>query len=92
MTTTLAPHRPLPRDQDNYEYGTAEQIAARLTTPARPITADRIRDWARRSRRPGDRLHGMLPGRHLPGARTGTTWYRLVDAAHVARATRRDVR
>lgn len=92
MTATLAPHRPLPRDAEGYEHGTAEQIAARLTTTTRPITADRIRDWARRSRRPDDRLHGRLPGRHLPGARTGTTWYRLVDAAHVAVATRRDVR
>lgn len=91
MTTALAaPPRPLPRDQDGYEYGTADQIAQRLTTPARPITAGTIRKWAWRSRQPGDRLHGLLPAIQLPGPRTGTTWYRLLDAARCAAATRPD--
>ena len=70
------------------DYRTAEQLAARLTTDARPISAARIRDWARRSRTPGDRLHGMLPGVHTPGERTGQTWYRLADAQRVLEATK----
>lgn len=71
------------------EYLTAEQLAARLTTDERPITADRIRDWARRSRRPGDRLHGLLPAVHTPGQRTGSSWYRMRDAELVATLTAR---
>jgi hypothetical protein len=82
----------LPRDPDGYQYGTAAQLAALLTSPERPITAERIRDWARRSRRAGDRLHGMLPAVRVPGARTGSTWYRLADAATVEQVTRRVVR
>lgn len=70
------------------EYGTAAQIAAALTSTERPIAAARVRDWARRSRTPGDRLHGKLPGIHLPGARRGTTWYRLDQAAKVEKLTR----
>jgi hypothetical protein len=71
------------------DYGQAADIAARLTTKERPITAARIRDWARRSRKEGDPLHGLLPGVHLPGQGTGTTWYDLQHAAHVALLTRR---
>ncbi|TDB81085.1 hypothetical protein E1091_19070, partial [Micromonospora fluostatini] len=52
------------------------------------ITAARVRDWARRSRRPGDRLHGLLPGHHLPGQGRGTTWYRIDQAAQVEMLTR----
>jgi hypothetical protein len=70
------------------EYGQAADIAARLTTPQRPITAARIRRWAHRSRDPNDKLHGLLPAIHLPGARTGTTWYDLQHAAKVAALTR----
>lgn len=70
-------------------YGTAEDIAARLTTAARPIDAARIRDWARRSRSPGDPLHGLLPAIRTDGARTGTAWYWLADAQHVAGLTAR---
>lgn len=69
------------------DYGTADEIAARLTTDARPITAERIRDWARRSRTPGDRLHGLLPAIRTPGPRTGNAWYRVCDARHVAALT-----
>lgn len=71
------------------EYLPAEQLADRLTTADRPITADRIRDWARRSRRRGDRLYGLLSPVHTPGARTGNAWYRVSDAVHVAHLTRR---
>ena len=71
------------------EYATAEQLATRLTTDARPITADRIRDWARRSRRRGDRLYGLLPSVHTPGERTGNAWYRVADARRVATLTGR---
>lgn len=88
MTTALRTPTVLPRDPDGYEVGTADMLANRLTTQQRTITAARIRDWARRSRRTGDRLHGMLPGHHIPGPRTGTTVYRLIDAARCARATR----
>lgn len=80
----------LPRDQDENEWGTAERLAAHLTSPERPITAALIRKWAWRSRRPGDKLYGMLPGRHIPGARTGETWYRLIDGAQVELATSKD--
>ncbi len=71
------------------EYGQATDIAARLTTEQRPITAARVRDWARRSRKEGDPLYGKLPGIHLAGARTGTTWYDLQHAAHIALLTKR---
>lgn len=80
----------LPRDPAGQEWGTAEQIARRLTSPDRTITAATIRKWAWRSRRPGDKLHRLLPGRHVVGARTGETWYRLADAARVEAATARD--
>jgi hypothetical protein len=73
---------------DEY-YGTAEQIAAYLTTEARPITAERIRDWARRARTAGDRLYGLLPPVRVPGARTGNSWYVIRDAEHVATLTAR---
>jgi hypothetical protein len=66
------------------DYGTADEIAARLTTADRPITGVRIRDWARRSRTPGDRLHGLLPAIRTDGPRTGNAWYRLCDARRVA--------
>lgn len=79
----------LPRDAAGREYGTADQLAALLTTPARCITAATIRKWAWRSRRPGDPLYGKLPAIHIGGERTGTTWYRLRDAAEVSRVTRR---
>ncbi|MGC4891071.1 hypothetical protein [Micromonospora sp. DT227] len=82
----------LPRDQYGNQYGTAGQLAALLTSPERPITADRVRDWARRSRNPRDRLHGMLPALRVPGPRTGTTYYRVVDGATVELATRPDAR
>ena len=72
-------------------YGTAAMLADRLTTEARPIEAARIRDWARRSRTPGDPLHGMLPGVHTPGERTGHTWYRLADAQRAYDATKPQV-
>lgn len=81
----------LPRDELGREYGTAEELARLLTTKERPITAAKVRNWAWRSRRPGDKLHGKLPRVWAQGARTGTTWYRLEDAAEVAAATRRDV-
>lgn len=71
-------------------YGTADDIAAKLTTEARPINADRIRDWARRSRTPGDRLHGLLPTIRTEGARTGNAWYWLADAQAVATLTARE--
>lgn len=70
------------------EWGTAAEIAAVLTSPERPVNADRVRDWARRSRRPGDRLHGMLVAYHRAGPRRGTTWYRLDQAAHIEMITR----
>lgn len=88
MIGVLAPG--LPRDRDGHEYGTATQLAALLTSPERAITAERIRDWARRSRRPNDRLHGLLPAVHVPGPRTGATFYRVRDAARVELATRRE--
>jgi hypothetical protein len=75
----------LPRD----DYETAEQLATRLTTPQRPITPDRVYDWARRSRNPNDRLHGLLPTLRTPGERTGNTWYRVRDAIHVHELTAR---
>ncbi|MEU7609537.1 hypothetical protein [Micromonospora sp. NPDC049204] len=87
MPLTLNPTA-LPRDLDGHEYGTAGQLAQLLTSPERAITADRIRDWARRSRRPGDRLHGKLPAIHVPGHRTGNSYYRLTDAAQVELLTR----
>lgn len=87
MTRILAE---LPRDDDGQPYGQAADIAGLLTSPDRRLTAARIRDWARRSRCPGDPLYGMLPAVQLPGERTGTTWYRLADVARVEVATRRE--
>lgn len=69
------------------EYGTATEIAARLTSPERRITAETIRDWARRSTRPGDRLHGRLPRYNVAGRGRGTTRYSLHAAAHVEALT-----
>ncbi len=71
-------------------YGQATDLAHLLTSPERPITPAMVRKWAWQSRRPGHRLHGLLPGVHLPGARTGLTWYRLTDAARVAALTEPD--
>lgn len=68
-----------------HHYGTATQIAHALGPD---ITAARVRDWARRSRHTGDRLHGLLPAHHLPGQGRGTTWYRHDQAAHVEMLTR----
>lgn len=73
-------------------YETAEQLAARLTTDDRPITADRIRDWARRSRTRGDRLYGHLPALRVPGPRTGNAWYRVADGVRVVEMTKRRVK
>ncbi|MET7395604.1 hypothetical protein ABZS66_19150 [Dactylosporangium sp. NPDC005572] len=70
-------------------YDTAEGIAARLTTPERPIDAARIRDWARRARTAGDRLYGLLPAVRTGGPRTGNSWYRFADAELVAGLTAR---
>ncbi|MFF3867416.1 hypothetical protein [Micromonospora sp. NPDC001898] len=67
------------------QYGTAAQIAHQLGSD---VSAARVRDWARRSRKNGDRLHGLLPAHHLPGRGRGTTWYRLDHAAHVEWLTR----
>lgn len=75
------------RDADGVEWGQAEQIAALLTRPDRRITAATIRKWAWRSRQPRDRLHGLLPSVPGTGPRTGITYYRLTDAAEVARLT-----
>ena len=57
------------------EYGTAADIAAALTSPQRPISAARVRDWGRRAAMSGDLLYGKLPRYHRPGPRRGTTWY-----------------
>ncbi|WFE45318.1 hypothetical protein [Verrucosispora sp. WMMD1129] len=70
---------------DGHDYGQAADIAAALGAD---ITAERVRDWARRSRKGKGKLAGMLPGHHLPGQGRGTTWYRLDHAAQVERATR----
>lgn len=83
MIFTLAPPA-LPRDRDGYEYGSATQLAALLNSPERPITPGAIRNWAYRSRKPGDRFHGRLPAVHISGRRTGHTFYRLLDAARLA--------
>ncbi|XTZ17061.1 hypothetical protein ACQSSU_06690 [Micromonospora echinospora] len=71
---------------DGHQYGTAAQIADQLGPD---ITADRVRDWARRSRNPDDPLHGLLPAHHHPGRGRGTTWYRYDQAANVEAITRR---
>ncbi|WDZ87199.1 hypothetical protein [Micromonospora cathayae] len=71
---------------DGHQYGTAAQIAHQLGPD---ITADRVRDWARRSRNPDDPLHGLLPGLHTAGRGRGTTWYRYDQAAQVEAVTRR---
>lgn len=83
MPLTLTPPA-LPRDQAGHHYGTAAQLAELLTSPERPITAGTIRNWAYRSRQPGHRLHGLLPAVRVAGRRTGNSYYRLTDAAHVA--------
>ena len=70
-------------------YALADDIAARLTTPERPIDAARIRDWARRARTAGDRLYGLLPVVRTGGERTGNSWYRFADAELVAGLTAR---
>lgn len=85
----LGPVVDLPRDAAGNLYGTAQQLADLLTSPERSISADRVRDWIRRSNRPGDRLYGMLPVVRVPGARTGTSWCRLDHAAAAERATRK---
>ena len=90
MTGTLFAPPVLPRDADGNEYGTAAMLAARLTTDDRKVTAAMIRKWAYRSRNPRDPLHGLLPGRHTPGPRTGITGYYLLDAARCAAITRGD--
>jgi len=82
MTLALAPG--LPRDRDGYEYATAAQLAALLTSPEKPVTPGMIRKWAWRSRNPADRLHGLLPVVRVTGARTGQSYYRLRNAAQVA--------
>ena len=61
------------------ECGTASEIAERLTSPERPITADHVRGWARR---------GHLTRYRRPGRARGTTWYPLLDAARAELATR----
>lgn len=71
--------------RDGTQYGTAAQLAHALGSD---ITAGRVRDWARRARKPADRLHGLLPAQRLPGAGRGTTWYRLDHAARVEWLTR----
>ncbi|MDI5938644.1 MULTISPECIES: hypothetical protein [unclassified Micromonospora] len=71
---------------DGQEYGTASEIAERLGPD---VTADRVRDWARRAASPTDPLHGLLPRHHVSGRGRGTTWYRLDQAAHVEAVTRR---
>lgn len=90
MTALLAPSA-LPRDDHGREYGTAAMLAQRLSTTARPVTAAMVRKWAYRSRQPGDPLHGLLPGRHAPGPRTGVTGYYFHDAARVAAIIRGDL-
>jgi len=65
------------------EYGTAAEIAERLTSADRPITPDTVRDWARRN---------LIDRYHRPGRGRGTTWYRLDQAARVERDTRTSVR
>lgn len=74
----------LPTDPQGHEYGTADQLAARITSPEKPVTAALIRKWAWRSRNPHDRLHGLLPAIRVPGRRTGRTYYRVDDAYRVA--------
>jgi hypothetical protein len=69
-----------------HQYGTAQEIAARLGSD---ITADRIRDWARRSRNPHDRLHGRLPRHRVQGLGVR---YRLDQAAAVEKHTRTSTR
>jgi hypothetical protein len=70
-------------------WGRPAEVAAELTSPERSITIDTVHDWARRSRRVGDRLYGRLPSVRLPGARTGTAWVRLADAVEVEALTAR---
>ena len=65
------------------EYGTAAEVAAALSSPERPVTAVLVRRWAQRAATPGDRLYGLLTRRHVPGPRTGTTWYDVDQAAEV---------
>ncbi|ROO51063.1 hypothetical protein EDC02_5927 [Micromonospora sp. Llam0] len=77
-------HAPTPTWE---EWGTAAACAAALAIPNRPITALVIRQWAWRSRQPGDRLAGLLPSVRGKGPRTGPTLYRFQDVARVAQLT-----
>lgn len=61
-------------------YGTASAIAAALGPD---VTAQRVRDWARRR---------LVARHHVPGRGRGTTWYRLADAAAAERQTRTSTR
>lgn len=83
-----------------HHYGTATEIAHRLGPD---ITPQRVRDWARRSRNPADRLHGLLPAYRIrrthiieivevePDA-TSRTFHRLDQAAEVECLTRTSTR
>ncbi|MEU7843935.1 hypothetical protein AB0B39_23580 [Micromonospora sp. NPDC049114] len=82
--TILAGIPPLPRDRDGFEYGTAAQLAALITSADKAVTAGTIRNWAYLSRQQGHHLYGQLPAIHIPGRRTGQTYYRLLDVAQVA--------
>lgn len=73
--------KPLLRDR----WGTAAQIAHRRGSD---ITADRVRDWARRSRKERDPLHGMVTTWHVPGRGRGTTLYDDQEMSRVERHTR----
>ena len=61
------------------EYGTAPEIAERLTNSERTITPDVVRGWARR---------GLIDRYHRPGRGRGATWYALLEAAKAERGTR----
>lgn len=69
------------------EYGTADQIAAVLTSNARPISAATVRDWGRRAATLGDPLYGLLSRHNVPGQGRGTTLYSLAAAAQVEALT-----
>ncbi|MGW3888903.1 hypothetical protein ACWD69_09450 [Micromonospora chokoriensis] len=75
---------PLLRDH----WGTAAQIAHRRGSD---ITAARVRDWARRSRKPSDPLYGMITAKHHPGRGRGTTLYDDREMSRVERTTRVNV-
>lgn len=61
---------------NGYRYGRATEIAAQLGAD---ITAQRVRDWARR---------GLLPRHRV----RGSAYYRLDQAAAAERKTRRSTR